>query len=144
MTFRLWQCLILPHRPILPHCHCFVVATLSVCQRGTQCLGVQHCISQDCRRRLILPDFPRGAFEVLSPPSCGGQCTTHKRRRRKRKKGDEKERKGERTEEKLRKKKGKRRSMRKEEEEEEILRGAPPPEKKFRKQTEKTGNKRRT
>ena len=30
------------------------------------CLGVQHCISQDCRRRLILPDFPRGAFEVLS------------------------------------------------------------------------------
>ena len=57
------------------------------------CLGVQHCISQDCRRRLILPDFPGGAFEVLSPPSCG-QCTTYK---------EEQGRKGKQRENKLKK-----------------------------------------
>ena len=51
----------------------------SYCQHCQHCLGVQHCISQDCCRRLILPDFPGGAFEVLSPPSQPpGQCTTHK------------------------------------------------------------------
>ena len=113
----LWYCHIAPHCHIatvllLPHCLLCVNAA-----EHEQCLGVQHCISQDCRRRLILPDFPRGAFEVLSPPSCGGQCTTYKRRR-KRKKGGRKGRK-----------QGGKGQKAKKEEEVEILRGAPPTEK---------------